>query len=81
MREKGGSFAVPFKDFSDFFFRATSHRPYPYQRHLAGQWLEITHWADGSSRNDFKLYAGNRSAAGIARAMLLGTREKPGKGQ
>lgn len=40
MREKGGSFAVPFKDFSDFFFRATSHRPYPYQRHLAEEPLK-----------------------------------------
>ncbi|HEX9640164.1 MAG TPA: hypothetical protein VGB13_02500, partial [Candidatus Krumholzibacteria bacterium] len=40
-----------------------------------------THWSDASSRNDFKLYSGNRSAAGIARAMLYGTREKPKKGQ
>lgn len=47
----------------------------------AGQSLDITHWADGSSRNDFKLYAGNRSAATIARAMLIGTREKPTKGK
>lgn len=47
----------------------------------SGQWLDITHWADGSSRDDFKLYAGNRSAARIARAMLMGTREKPRKGQ
>jgi CRISPR-associated protein Csx14 len=47
----------------------------------AGQGLNITHWADGSSRNDFKLYAGNRSAARIAQAMLMGTREKPRKGQ
>lgn len=47
----------------------------------AGQSLDIAHWADGSSRNDFKLYAGNRSAAGIARVMLIGKREKPRKGQ
>jgi CRISPR-associated protein Csb3 len=47
----------------------------------AGQSLDITHWADGSSRADFKLYAGNRSAAGIARAMIVGTRDKPRKGQ
>jgi len=46
----------------------------------AGQSLDVTHWADGSSRNDFKLYAGNRSAAQITRAMLMGTREKPRKG-
>ncbi len=42
--------------------------------------LSVSHWADASSRNDFKLYAGNRSAADIAWAMLRGTREKPKKG-
>jgi CRISPR-associated protein Csx14 len=40
--------------------------------------VEVGHWADGSSRNSFKLYAGNRSAEGIARAMLLGTGESKG---
>jgi CRISPR-associated protein Csb3 len=43
--------------------------------------IEFGHWADGSSRNDFKLYAGNRSAYSIARAMLQGTREKLKKKQ
>jgi CRISPR-associated protein Csx14 len=43
--------------------------------------IDFGHWADRSGRDDFKLYAGNRSAAGIARAMLSGTREKPKKGQ
>jgi CRISPR-associated protein Csx14 len=43
--------------------------------------VELDHWADGSSRNSFKLYAGNRSAESIARAMLFGVREKPKKGQ
>lgn len=43
--------------------------------------VAIGHWADGSSRDTFKLYAGNRSAEKIARAMLIGTREKPKKGQ
>lgn len=41
-------------------------------RHL----IDLGHWADGSSRNEFKLYAGNRSAHSIAIAMLHGTREK-----
>lgn len=41
----------------------------------------LDHWADGSSRNDFKLYSGNRSAREIVRAMLIGTRDKPRKGQ
>ncbi len=39
----------------------------------------ISHWADGSSRNAFKLYAGNRSAQKIASAMLNGTYKKPTK--
>lgn len=39
--------------------------------------VEIGHWADGSSRASFKLYAGNRSAERIARAMLKGVRKKP----
>jgi CRISPR-associated protein Csb3 len=41
--------------------------------------LCVGHWADDSSRKNFKLYAGNRSGARIARAMLHGTREKPKK--
>ncbi|MGE3874545.1 MAG: hypothetical protein AB7F74_16480, partial [Parvibaculaceae bacterium] len=47
-----------------------------------GNWptIELGHWADGSSRVSFKLYAGNRSAEGIARAMLMGVRDKPKKG-
>lgn len=32
--------------------------------------VELGHWADGSSRESFKLYAGNRSADRIAHAML-----------
>lgn len=47
----------------------------------AGRSFDVTHWADGSSRNDFKLYAGNRSAARIAKAMIMGTTEKRRNGQ
>jgi CRISPR-associated protein Csx14 len=39
--------------------------------------VELGHWADGSGRESFKLYAGNRSADRIARAMLNGVRKKP----
>ena len=46
-----------------------------------GQRVDLGHWADGSTRNEFKLYAGNRSAFSIARAMQQGTREKPKKNQ
>jgi CRISPR-associated protein Csx14 len=38
--------------------------------------VELGHWADGSSRESFKLYAGNRSADGIACAMLKGVRKR-----
>lgn len=48
---------------------------------LGGHVIDISHWADGSRRNDFKLYAGNRSAASIARDMLRGKREKRRKKQ
>lgn len=37
--------------------------------------VELSHWADGSSRDAFKLYAGNRAAAGIACDMLRGKRK------
>lgn len=43
--------------------------------------LAVSHWADGSSRNDFKLYSGNRSASQIATQMLHGVRAKPKKSQ
>jgi CRISPR-associated protein Csx14 len=39
----------------------------------------LTHWTDGSSRDDFKLYAGNRTGVSIARAMLQGVVDKKGK--
>lgn len=37
--------------------------------------IELGHWADGSGRDKFKLYAGNRSADKIARYMLKGIRQ------
>ncbi len=43
--------------------------------------VEVNHWADGSGRNTFKLYSGNRSAERIVGAMLAGTREKQKKNQ
>lgn len=38
----------------------------------------LDHWTDGSNRNNFKLYAGNRSAYSIVCAMLSGAHEKFG---
>ena len=43
--------------------------------------LNVSHWADGSSRDDFKLYSGNRSANRIATQMLQGVHAKPKKNQ
>jgi CRISPR-associated protein Csb3 len=43
--------------------------------------VELGHWTDEAGRNNFKLYAGNRSADAIARAMLKGVRAKPRKKQ
>lgn len=46
-----------------------------------GRGLDVSHWADGSSRDDFKLYSGNRSANRIATQMLQGVRAKPKRKQ
>lgn len=46
-----------------------------------GHHLSVGHWADGSSRDDFKLYSGNRSAKRIATQMLEGVHAKPKKNQ
>ncbi|HRC43577.1 MAG TPA: hypothetical protein PLT27_05965 [Nitrospira sp.] len=46
-----------------------------------GRRLTVSHWADGSLRDDFKLYSGNRSAHRIATQMLQGVRAKPKKNQ
>ncbi|WP_445397846.1 type I-G CRISPR-associated protein Cas8g2 [Zobellella sp. An-6] len=43
--------------------------------------IEVSHWADGSARDTFKLYAGNRSAEKITKAMVNGVRKKPTKKQ
>jgi len=44
-----------------------------------GRRLNVSHWADGSSRDDFKLYSGNRSAKRIATQMLQGARARSKK--
>lgn len=43
----------------------------PVRLHFQGlPSIDLTHWVDGSGRDPFKLYAGNRSAFGIAQEML-----------
>ncbi len=53
----------------------------PVQISSNGKQIMLSHWADCSCRNEFKLYTGYRSALDIATAMLKGTFEKPRKGQ
>ena len=43
--------------------------------------IELGQWADGSGRETFKLYSGNRSADKIAHDMLNGVRNPPTKRQ
>lgn len=43
--------------------------------------VTLGHWADGSNRNSFKLYAGNRSAHDIATKMLAGDSKTKGIAQ
>ncbi len=37
--------------------------------------LDVTHWCDASSRNSFKLFAGQQRSAAIAQQMLLAVRD------
>ena len=53
----------------------------PIQLVNGARTLAVSHWSDGSSRDDFKLYSGNRSANRIATQMLQGVRSKPKKSQ
>ena len=42
----------------------------PIRLTSGGQQVDLSHWTDGARADSFKLYSGNRSAAGIATAML-----------
>lgn len=53
----------------------------PIQLVADGRRLYVSHWADDSSRDQFKLYSGNRSAKRIVTQMLQGVRAKPKKNQ
>ena len=77
-RDKGGMLGL-----SEVFYAAKGDRMSLPIRLGGGNRpvVELGHWADGSSRDSFKLYAGNRSADRIAHAMLMGVRCKPMKNQ
>lgn len=61
----------------------------PIQLEADGRRLAVSHWAEARksphqpwlSRDDFKLYSGNRSAHRIATQMLQGVRAKPKRNQ
>lgn len=75
--------AAPAPDLSETFYAKEGDRMTLPIRFGGGNRpvVELGHWADGSSRESFKLYAGNRSADKIARAMLRGVRKNPTKKQ
>jgi CRISPR-associated protein Csx14 len=47
--------------------------PLRFERH--GHVLHVSHWCDGSSRNSFKLFAGQQRSAAIAQQMLAGVKK------
>ena len=52
----------------------------PVQIEKSGKKILLSHWADGSSRNKFKLYSGKRSALDIATNMLHGVGNRETRG-
>lgn len=44
-----------------------------------GTAVQLGHWTDGTNRDDFKLYSGNRSAYSIASSQIHGTVQANGK--
>jgi CRISPR-associated protein Csb3 len=88
--ENGGEFDDTHEDVNDIRGRRTTptfpsgdgeRNALPIQLTNGAHTLPVSHWADSSSRNDFKLYSGNRSARRIATQMLQGVRSKRKKSQ
>ncbi len=81
--EEAGVGAAPSLELSEMFYAAAGDKMALPIRLGGGNRpiVKLGHWADGSGRNSFKLYSGNRSALSIARGMLLGVRAKPSKSQ
>lgn len=52
--------------------RAVNETSLPIVLKSGNRAISLGHWTDGSSRDEFKLYAGNRSAQGIARVQVKG---------
>jgi CRISPR-associated protein Csx14 len=64
----------PMKTVETFPQREAEWRTLPVRLERDGRSLDVTHWCDGSSRNEFKLFAGQQRSAVIAKGMLLGMR-------
>jgi CRISPR-associated protein Csb3 len=47
----------------------------PVRLERDSRYLDVTHWCDKSSRNSFKLFAGQQRSAAIAQQMLVAIRE------
>lgn len=47
----------------------------PLRLERNGRWLDVTHWCDGSSRESFKLFAGQQRSVAIAQQMIDALRE------
>lgn len=77
---KGADPSIPLRNSASFPEAKPERMALPLRLERGGQGLNLTHWCDGSSRDTFKLYAGNRSAARIVEAMLKGDPKKKTKG-
>lgn len=69
---------TPVSDSEWFPGGAPDRMALPVRLTADGSGIDIFHWCDGSGCLTFKLYAGNRSAHGIALAMIDGTKETAG---
>jgi len=70
-----------FEAVATFPARAGNPMALPVRLVSADRSVVLSHWADETREDSFKLYAGNRSAYGITKAMLEGVRKAPKKGQ
>jgi CRISPR-associated protein Csx14 len=62
----------PVRLVATFPAREAEHLALPLRFTQDGHDLDVTHWCDASSRNPFKLFAGQQRSAAIAQQMLTG---------
>jgi CRISPR-associated protein Csb3 len=66
----GNSSDCPALEIETFPAREADRMALPLRLEHDGRYLDITHWCDGSSRNPFKLFAGQQRSSVIAEQML-----------